>query len=271
MYRGLILIMSELFFFPEITLLITHYNRSGSLDRLLATFNNLNCKFGEIIVSDDASNPGHLDKVKSMQSAYNFRLITTPENKGHGHSINKGQDEVKTPYTLYVQEDFVPSEKFPQRLQDSLQFMKEDKTIDYIRYWALAKPYPNLKPYGKGFSEMLYSFWDWNHLKFYQYSDTVHLRRSNFFEKFGRYKEGLKGDEIDYKMAVSFLQNKGKGLFYDGFDTLFEHANSPDEPSMMRPYINWRQRRNLITIPLRWLYLKYKWIKCTLDVKFMRL
>jgi len=256
--------------FPGVTLLITHYNRSSSLERLLATFARLDCHFGEIIVSDDASKPEHIDDVRAMQATYKFRLLTTPVNKGHGHSINKGQDEVTTPYTLYVQEDFVPSKTFPAHFADALQFMNEDKTLDYIRFWALAGKYPDLKPYGKGYSEMVFRFWNMGHLKFYQYSDTPHLRRSNFFEKFGRYKEGLKGDVIDYKMAISFLHNKGKGLFYDEYDKLFGHENSPDEPSTMRPLITWRQKRNIITLPLRFVYLRYKWIKGTWGVKFMK-
>ncbi|MCW3123426.1 MAG: glycosyl transferase family 2 [Flavipsychrobacter sp.] len=262
-------IMAVSYSFPGITLLITHYNRSSSLERLLATFRRLNCTFAEIIVSDDASRPEHLDNVKAMQHEYNFRLVTTPINRGHGNSINKGQDLVTTPYTIYVQEDFVPSDIFPEHLADAFQFMEKDETLDYIRFWALADSYPDLKPYGKGFSEMQYKLTTLNHLKFYQYSDTPHLRRSNFFERFGRYKEGLKGDVIDYRMAISFLQNKGKGLFYNNYNSLFAHENSEDEPSMMRELINWRQRRNLFTRPLRWAYLKYKWIKCTLDVRFM--
>ncbi len=257
--------------FPEVTLLITHYNRSSSLERLLATFRQLNCTFGEIIVSDDASKPEHLEHVKAMQPEYDFRLITTPLNKGHGHSMNKGQDQVKTEYTIYVQEDFVPSAIFPVRFQDALQFMKEDKQLDYIRFWAYLTSYPMLKPYGKGFSEMTYSFWNTDHLKFYQYSDTPHLRRSTFFQKFGRYKEGLKGDVIDYLMAISFLQNKGKGLFYNEYTTLFSHENSHDEPSTMRDLKNWKQSYNVFVRAMRWAYLKYKWMKCTWQVKFMRL
>ncbi len=148
--------------------------------------------------------------------------------------------------------------------------MNDDKSIDYIRFWALSDKYPDLKPYGKGFSEMLYSFWDMNHLKFYQYSDTPHIRRSNFFEKFGRYKEGLKGDVIDYLMAISFIHNKGRGLFYEQFDQLFSHENSPDEPSTMRPMVTWRQKRNPGTLILRFFFLRYKWIKGTWLVNFMK-
>ena len=192
-------------------------------------------------------------------------------NRGHGHSINKGQDEVKTPYTIYVQEDFVPTDIAPEHIQDALQIMNEDKTVDYVRFWAYLTPYPYLKPYGKGYSEMTYSFWNADHLKFYQYSDTVHLRRSNFFEKFGRYKEGLKGDVIDYLMAVSFLQNKGRGLFYTDYTALFEHMNSDDEPSTMRELKNWRQSQNIFIRTLRQVYLGYKWMKCTWEVNFLKL
>jgi len=258
------------YYFPGVTLLITHYNRSSSLERLLATFRSLNCRFDDIVVADDASKPEHIEKLKSLQSEYNFRLITSPVNKGLGNNLNKGQDAVTTKYTLYVQEDFVPAAIFPAHFKDALQFMNEDDSLDYIRFWALADSYPNLKPYKKGFSEMVFSYWSMNHFKFYQYTDTPHIRRSNFFEKFGRYKEGIYGDLMDYKMAISFLQKKGKGLFYEEYTTLFGHENSPDEPSTMRPLINWRQKRNFFMDLLRNVYLKYKLIKCTLDIKFMR-
>lgn len=262
--------MSNKFSFPTITLLITHYNRSSSLERLLYYFNKLDCHFGAVIIADDASKPEHIRKIESLQSTYSFRLLTAPQNGGLGRNLNRGQDVVNTPYTLYVQEDFVPSDIFPKKLQDALQFMNEDNNLDYIRFWAFLDSYPGLKPYGNGFSEMTYSFWNMNHLKFYQYSDTPHLRRSNFFEKFGRYKEGVKGDLTDYSMAISFLQHKGKGLFYDDYTALFEHMNSDEEPSTMREKTNWRQSGNIFIRLLRLIYLRYKWIKCTWDVKYLR-
>ena len=250
--------MSNVFSFPTITFLITHYNRSSSLERLLYHFKNLNCSFGEIIVADDASKLEHIEKIKVLQSAYSFRLLTTPQNGGLGRNLNRGQDAVKTHYTLYVQEDFVPSAIFPLHLQDALKFMNEDNALDYVRFWAFLNNYPGLKPYDKGFSEMTYSFWNMDHLKFYQYSDTPHLRRSNFFEKFGRYKEGIKGDLTDYAMAISFIQHKGKGLFYDDYTALFEHMNSDEEPSTMREKTNSRQSNNIFIRLLRLIYLRYK-------------
>jgi len=258
-----------LYQFPEITLLITHYNRSKSLERLLSSFQQLGCRFGDIVVSDDCSKTEHQEQLKKLETEYKFRLISTPENKGLSNNINKGQDAVTTKYTLYVQEDFEPADILPAHLIDALQFMNEDKGLDLVRFYAYF-PYPKLKPFAKGYSQMIYSFWNLNHIKFYVYSDHPHLRRSSFFEKFERYQEGIKSDLAEYKMAVSFIQKDGKGLFYDDFTKLFFQKNSSAEPSTI-PRKQWRQRSNIFVRVLRTVYLRYKLVKCTLDVQFMKL
>ena len=86
--------MNNEFFFPGVTLLITHYNRSGSLERLLTTFHDLGCRFDDIVVADDASIPEHLEKLKTMQAVFNYRLIEATKNSGFPGNINKGQDAV---------------------------------------------------------------------------------------------------------------------------------------------------------------------------------
>ena len=225
--------MSERFSFPGITLLITHYNRSSSLERLLAAFSKLNCEFEDIVVSDDCSKPEHLDKIEKLHDTYNFRLITTPKNGGLGHNINKGQDAVKTPYTLYIQEDFVPYETFPPKLQHALQFMNERKELDMVRFFSYFK-YPYLQPYKSGFSEMKFNIWSPGYKKFYFYSDHPHLRRSNFFEKFGRYTEGVNVEVAEYGMMMSVLKHKGRALYFDDYQSLIEPVNSSAEPSTFK-------------------------------------
>jgi glycosyltransferase involved in cell wall biosynthesis len=261
--------MSVEYYFPGVTLLITHYNRSSSLERLLSVFYNLNCRFDDIVVSDDASKPEHQEKLQALQQVYHFRLITspTPGNKGFPNNINKGQDAVKTPYTLYVQEDFVPSAICPQHLLDGLQFMNEDKSLDYVRFWSFYR-YPTLKPYGKGFSETIYNPWTFNHLTFFMYSDNPHLRRNNFLQKFGRYQEDIDGNISEHNKSISYIQNKGRGLFYEQYETLFEHANSLDEPSTFSR-ANWRQSKNPAFLLARWGYLRFKWLRSLWEVKTM--
>ena len=243
-------------FFKDVTLLITHYNRSSSLARLLKTVSDLQLSFEDIVVSDDGSRPEHLCVVKELNTKYPFRLITTEKNKGLANNLNKGQDAVKTIYTLYVQEDFIPTTTFAQHFKDALDIMQDDNSIDLIRFYAYIK-YPYLKPFKKGFSEVKYRPWFGNTNKIYAYSDHPHLRRSSFFSKFGRYVEGIKSDKGEYKMCISFIRNKGKALFYNDYKSLFKQENSSEEPSTVKRS-DWRLSNNFLIAFIRNIYRQIK-------------
>jgi glycosyltransferase involved in cell wall biosynthesis len=242
--------------FNTITLLITHYNRSQSLERLLKSFAAQQITFGDIIVSDDGSKAEHTDYLTSIKTAYNFRLITANKNAGLGNNINKGQDAVTTPYTLYIQEDFDPKPGYAQHLKDALEIMDERTDIDIVRFYAYFE-YPYLKPFRNGFSEMVFKLWYPGYRKFHCYSDHPHLRRSSFFEKFGRYREGLKGDRTEFLMAISFLKHKGKAMIYKDIKGLFDQVNSSDEPSTMTRS-DLRQSDNALIAFARMLYRNVK-------------
>jgi glycosyltransferase involved in cell wall biosynthesis len=245
--------------FNDVSLLITHYNRSSSLRRLLQSFQDQNCSFGEIIVSDDGSDTQSLNSLEESRKIFNFRLITTSKNKGLGNNINKGQDAVTRPFTLYVQEDFVPTSKFAGNFSNSLNIMKARQDIDLIRFYSYLK-FPYLKEFENGFSEMYVKPWplQLDYTKIYAYSDHPHLRRSNFLEKFGRYSEGIKGDKTEYNMCVSFIRNKGKGLFFNDYQTMFNQINSEDEPSTMKRS-SWTQTRNPVITFIRNMYRQAKY------------
>jgi glycosyltransferase involved in cell wall biosynthesis len=243
--------------FPTVTLLITHYNRSKSLERLLQAFTNLDVHFGAIVVSDDGSKPVHLDLLKQLQQEYRFELVTTPINRGLGNNLNKGQDEVKTPYTLYIQEDFIPTQAFIPNFEHALTIMEEAQDMDIVRFYAYSA-YPYLKPYSDGFSEMIYKPWFTDPAKIYNYSDHPHLRRSSFLNKFGRYKEGIKSDRTEYLMCISFIKQKGRGLFYTNFKDLFIQENSSDEPSTVQRS-DWKQSNNFLISVTRTLYRQLKY------------
>ncbi len=253
--------------FDTVTLLVTHYNRSSSLERLLRSFSKINCSFGDIVVSDDGSKAEHVDAAKALSQEMRFRLITTPKNAGLGNNINKGQDAVNTPYTLYVQEDFEPANNFGVHFSAALLIMEERKDMDVARFYAYFK-YPYLKKIRHGFSEMKFSFWKPGYAKFYAYSDHPHLRRSNFFDRFGRYAEGVKGDITEYRMMLSFLQHNGKGIYYENFKSLFDQKNSNEEPSTMIGTRNyWRESDNGIV----WLMREvYRYLKFNFDYLFKK-
>ena len=243
--------------FHDVTLLITHFNRSTSLERLLAGFRELDCSFGDIVVSDDSSSPDHQLLLRRLQPEYNFRLIAAEKNSGLAHNINKGQDAVDTKYTLYVQEDFIPKKDFPASFSNALRIMNERPDLDIIRFYSYL-PYPYTRPYGYGFSEMQFKPWGTDYYKIYVYSDHPHLRRSDFFSKFGRYIEKIPSDRAEYRMCVSFIQNKGKGLIYDKFKELLDQFNPAEEPSTVSRR-NWTLSSNVFISVVRYFYRQIRY------------
>lgn len=249
----------------DVTLLITHFNRSESLKRLLSALKKHKLTFDEVIVSDGGSKPDHLANVYELQKEFEFTLLTSPFNKGLGNTINQGQDAVKTNYILYIQEDFVPKEAFVNALRDGLEIFEREREWDLVRFYSFPySPYPYLKPYKKGFCEMEFSLMPWylSHLKFHIYSDHPHLKRKTYPEKFGRYLEAKNGDVTEMNMCRTFLKKKGRALYFKDYKKLFEHDNPEDEPGLYRP--EKEKTKKLANIaPLYWLYLKYKLVKDT--------
>ena len=243
--------------FADVTLLITHYNRSKSLERLLNKLAAARCSFGEIVVSDDCSVTTHLNHVEVLSKQFGFKLVTSLQNKGLGNNMNKGQDAVTNPYTLYVQEDFIPLENFIVRLADGQSLLEEHSSFDMVRFYAY-ECYPHLKYYKAGFSEMLFKWWYPGLGKFAYYSDHPHLRRSGFLDKFGRYIEGTSGDKTEFSMMMSFLKKQGKAFFYNEYKSVFEQVNSSLEPSTMKRNM-WRNSNNIAIrlVRVAYRYLNY--------------
>jgi glycosyltransferase involved in cell wall biosynthesis len=242
--------------FKDITLLITHYNRSKSLERLLHAFEELDCYFDDILVSDDCSSFEHLTHLRKLQNQFPFRLITAEKNMGLGNNINKGHDSVLTNLILYVQEDFVPTKEFSVNFQKGLEIFQNNKDLDIVRFYAYFK-YPYLKDISSGYSEMKFKIWYPGYRKFYMYSDHPHLVRNDFLKKFGRFTELVNPDVGEYNMMLSFLQKKGKGLFFNNFQDLFLQINTSSEPSTIKR-TKLRESKILIIILVKHLYRHIK-------------
>jgi glycosyltransferase involved in cell wall biosynthesis len=241
--------------FEQVTLLITHYNRSKSLERLLKSFDSYGCFFGEILVSDDGSSSEHIKFIESLQDKFHFKLLKAAKNSGLGNNINKGQDAATKPYTLYVQEDFVPMPGFEKPLRDGLDILLKDPMADYVRFYSYFA-HPKVKYYKDGFSEMIFDPWSPDTNKFHLYSDHPHLRRSTFLEKFGRYNETKHSDKIEFDMMISFLRNKGKGYLYNDFRSVFDQVNNSAEPSTVKRNF-WRSSNNPFVTIMRYFYRQY--------------
>lgn len=195
--------MNGNYYFEDITLLVTHYNRSTSLERLLTSLERQGCSFREIVVSDDCSAESHLVHIAQLKQRFGFKLVTSPKNGGLGHNINKGQDVVSTPYTLYVQEDFVALDGCGAHLKNGWKLLEERANVDMVRFYAYNN-FPYLTPYKHGFSEMRFHIMSPGLAKFTYYSDHPHLRRSTFAKKFGRYLEGKAVEKTEFAMMMSF-------------------------------------------------------------------
>ena len=137
--------------------------------------------------------------------------------------------------------------------------MEDRHDIYLVRFYAYFK-YPYLKPFRKGFSEMVFKIWYPGYRKFHVYSDHPHLRRTTFFEKFGRYREGIKGDKTEFSMALSFLKHHGKAMIYEDVKGVFDQVNSADEPSTMKRS-DLRQSKNPLISFARAIYrnVKHTW------------
>lgn len=255
-------------FFENIALLITHYNRSKSLEKLLKALKGLEIQFKEVIVSDDGSKPEHIATLEKLKDEYSFHLVLAPTNKGLGNNINKGQDAVNAPLTLYIQEDFTPQPLFVEKLIFANQLMFTDPSVDFVRFYAYSL-YPHLKPLKEGFSEMIFKqsyFWE-GYGKFYLYSDHPHLRRTDFFKKFGRYSEGIKPERCEYNMMMSVLKVGAKAYFYEDYKALLLQENSSEEPSTIKRNF-WRNNDTFLITSFRHLY---RYIRFNFDLIFYKL
>ncbi|BAV08358.1 hypothetical protein FLA_4394 [Filimonas lacunae] len=245
--------------YKNITLLITHYNRTVSLERLLHSIQQLNIFFAEIIVSDDGSDTGHIRLLHALQQKYPFRLITTAKNQGLGANINKGQRAVVTPYILYVQEDFEIAPLFITTLKEAYDIMETDTGLDLVRFFAHFR-YPYLKPYNNNFEEVAIPALATDYNKIYSYSDTPHLRRATFEQKFGPYREDLASDRMEYRMCISFIVNGGRCIISNYFSSLFIHDNLAVEPSTAVRPPRQRSRAMIIAVARFWFrQLRYNW------------
>jgi len=189
-----------------ISFLITHYNRPQSLATCINSIHHHVAKINyEIIISDDCSKKENIEKIKQLN--YD-KLILSKQNTGLASNINRGIDKCQGQYIVYIQEDFGINQEFANQIDHILKILDKDK-IEMIRLRSNV----NFKTYHliQGYFKLIPRFAPQNFLiDHYRYSDHPYVVKTNFFKKFGYYKENVNTSygENEYMIRMMKLNPK---------------------------------------------------------------
>lgn len=192
----------------DVSVLFITYNRSDLLEiafqsiRERMDFGNLRVEF---VVSDDASDPAHLSRVRSLP--FDKRLLSDT-NEGLGANTNKGIVATKGRYILQIQDDF---EFVGARtlLFTAMQIMQTDRDVGIVQ---LTNETPGV-PHEARFLDDGTRYLVFENDGIPQlpdcsarpYSDRPHLKRREFCEDVGPYMERvpMTDMELGYQQRVA--------------------------------------------------------------------
>ncbi len=110
---------------PEVSVIISFYNKIKYLELLLAGFQNQTFKNFEIIIADDGSNPEVVKGIESISSTYPFTVKHIwQEDKGFRKNriLNKAILASSSDYLLFVDGDCIPHYAF---VEEHFNYKKE--------------------------------------------------------------------------------------------------------------------------------------------------
>jgi len=192
----------------DISVLFISYNRSDLLEiafrsiRERVDFGNLHVEF---VVSDDASDPAHLSRVRSLPF---HKRVLSAANMGLGNNCNKGIAAVEGHYILQVQDDceFVGERTLVSTAVQILQADPEvgsvqltHQTLDVVHEIRCLEDGTRYRIYeNDGISRR-------RDCGARPYSDQPHLKRRQFCADIGPYMEGVEMSEmeLDYQQRVA--------------------------------------------------------------------
>lgn len=191
----------------DVSVLFITYNRSDLLEiafqsiRERMDFGNLHVEF---VVSDDASDPAHLSRIRSLP--FDKHLLSET-NKGLGANTNKGIVATKGRYILQIQDDFefVGARSL---ILTALQIMEVDRDVGIIQLTNETPGVPHeVRSLEDGTRYLVFEN-DGIPLRdsgARPYSDRPHLKRRQFCKDVGPYREGMRLDvmELTYQQQVA--------------------------------------------------------------------
>lgn len=192
----------------DVSVLFITYNRS---DLLEISFHSVRdrMEFGklrvEFIVSDDASDEAHLSRVRSLPF---HKHVLSAANMGLGNNCNKGIAAAEGRYILQVQDDceFVGDRTF---ISSAVQILQSDPEVGIVQ---LTHQTPDV-------AHEMRCLGDGTRYRVFEndgiprkresgarpYSDQPHLKRRQFYEDIGPYREGasMSDMELNYQQRVA--------------------------------------------------------------------
>ena len=192
----------------DVSILFITYNRSDLLEIAFQSvregmdFGNLRVEF---VVSDDASDPAHLSRVRSLPFD---KHVLSAANEGLGANCNKGIAAAQGRYILQIQDDF---EFVGARdlIFTALQVLQTDCDVGIIQLTNETPGVPHeVRCLPDGTRYLVFENDGIPRLRdtgARPYSDRPHLKRRQFCEDVGSYREGLRLDvmELTYQQQVA--------------------------------------------------------------------
>lgn len=191
---------------PLVSIVFVTYNRAHTL---VATYETLLAQVDypreclELIVSDDASDPFHREIIDQLD--FDVRSYAKV-NQGLGANSNRGIRAAKGKYVLFMQDDWI-TVGHGSFLREMVTVLENNPRLGIImlrdarpeRHAHLAEPFG----YGVGLFEQEPSM----ELGYRRYSDNPHLKRRDFHDKAGWYREGVPMTVMENEMT-SLVNNQ---------------------------------------------------------------
>lgn len=117
---------------PKISIVLPTFNRAQFLLQAFISLNSQTRRDWKLIIVDDGSTDDTCEKVRELQSQYNFELkYIYQENGGPAKARNTGIESVDTEYVAFFDSDDTWDESY---LHDALTILENERDIDWLYF-----------------------------------------------------------------------------------------------------------------------------------------
>ncbi|MCX6797723.1 MAG: glycosyltransferase family 2 protein [Candidatus Falkowbacteria bacterium] len=118
---------------PELSIIIPIYNEARLINESLPKIFNLALD-KEVIVINDGSNDGSLEKLKNLKNNYEFQLISLTKNQGKGTAVRRGLSEAKSDYFIICDADLEYEPRDIVRLLNKIKTLPKNTALYGSRF-----------------------------------------------------------------------------------------------------------------------------------------